>query len=130
MFLKTLQYILHHISTLSHLYLYDSTFLEDGIFILWSHKEASDGLASSKVHLYPMFTAYFLQTFTQPFGVRNNHIRSLVVCGITSRVVSASFVVVLVWSFNLQLYSVESPCWVLASCHNFVQMFLFNQDVT
>ena len=31
------------------------------------------------VHLYSMFVAYFLQTLTQPFGKRNNHIRLLVV---------------------------------------------------
>ena len=71
-------------STLSYLYLYDSTFPEDGIFILGSHKKASDGLAS-KVHLYPKFAAYFLQTLTQPFWIKNNHIRSLVVSSITSQ---------------------------------------------
>ena len=58
MFLKTLFFItLHPVTFVS---IYESTFLEDGIFVLWSHSEASDGLAFSKMHLYLMFTAYFL----------------------------------------------------------------------
>ena len=105
--------------------IYDSTFLEDGIFVLGSQKEVYDGLASSKVHLYPMFTASFLYIITLPFGIRNNHLRSLVVCSIASRVVGAYFVVVLDWNSDLQLYSVESPCWVLASLQDFVQTFFF-----
>ena len=61
------------------------------------------------------------------FGIRNYHIRSLVVCSIASGVVGASYVVVLDWSFDLDLYSVESPCWVLAPCQNFVQIFFLQE---
>ena len=82
-------------------------------------------MASLKVHLYTMFAACFVQALTQPFGIRSNHIKSLIVCGITSRVVGASFVVALGWSFDLKLYSVESPCRVFSSCQNFVQMLLY-----
>ena len=35
----------------------DSTFLKDGIFVLWSHQEILDDNASFEVDLYPMFAA-------------------------------------------------------------------------
>ena len=107
--------------TLSHfISVYDSTFPKDEIFTLGSHQEAFDGLASSEVHLFPMFVAYFLQTLTQPFSIRNNHIRSLVVCSVASWVVGASSVVILDRSF-------ESPCWVPAPCQHVVQMFFLQE---
>ena len=93
---------LHPVTFISAYY---STFFKDVFFILRSHRKASNGLASSKVHLYPIFVAYCLQTLTQPFGIRSNHIRSLAICSVASRVVDTSFVVILDWSFDLELYS-------------------------
>ena len=43
----------------------DATLHCDVIFIFRSHQEAFDGIASSVMHLYPMFAAYVLHTFTQ-----------------------------------------------------------------
>ena len=43
----------------------DATLHCDMIFIFGSHQEAFDGIASSVVHLYPMFVAYALHAFTQ-----------------------------------------------------------------
>ena len=42
----------------------DTTLLWDAIFILGSHKEASDSIHSFKVHLYSMISAYILQALT------------------------------------------------------------------
>ena len=61
-----------------------------------------------------MFVAYIPQTLTQPFGIRNNNIGSLAVCSVASRIVDTSFVVILDWSIDSELYSVESLFWVLA----------------
>ena len=97
----------------------DSTLFEDGIFVLWSHKEVLDGQASFKGNLYPMFTASFLKVLSQPFVVRNHHVRVLVVIVVVSRIVGASSVVFLCWGFGLDLHPVESPCRVLAFCKYF-----------
>ena len=77
--------MLHPITFIS---VHDFTFLKDVIFILGSHQEASDGFVSSNIHLYSMFVAYFLQTLIQPFGMRNNHIRSMAVYSFVSRVIN------------------------------------------
>ena len=99
------------------IFIYDSTLFKDGIFVLWS--KVLDGHAFFKVHLYPMFTACFLDALTQLFGIRKHHVRILVV-GVVSRIVGASSVVFLSWNLGLDLNSVESPCRVLAFCKNFV----------
>ena len=39
-----------------------------------------------------MFTTYFLDALTQPFGIRNHHAWILVVFGVVSRIVGASSV--------------------------------------
>ena len=78
-----------------------------------------DSHASFKVHLYPMFAAWLLDAFTQPFQIRNHHIWILVVVGVVSRIVGASSVVVLGWSLGLDLHSVESPCRVFTFCKSF-----------
>ena len=106
-------YPLSH-STLSHLYLYMTPlFLRDRIFVHLSHEEVIDIHASFKVHLYPMFTACFLDVLTQPFGIRNHHVWILIVFGVVSRIVGASSVVILGWSLGPDLHSVENPCRVL-----------------
>ena len=43
---------------------HDATLHSDVVFIFGSHQEAFDGIASSVMHLYPMFVTYFLHTFT------------------------------------------------------------------
>ena len=62
----------------------------------------------------PCFLHTFFRLSLKPFGIRNNHIRSLGVCSVASGVVGASFVVVLPGALGLEFYSVESSCWVLA----------------
>ena len=56
-------------STLTPVSINDLTLLLDKILIFWSHQEVLDGIASFKIHLHSMFTAYFLQALTQPFVV-------------------------------------------------------------
>ena len=43
--------------TLPHLYPNDSTFLEDGVIVLWDHAEVSDSHASLEMHLDAMIAA-------------------------------------------------------------------------
>ena len=38
--------------------IYDPTVFGDGVFVFGSHQDAFDGFASSKVHLYAMFSTY------------------------------------------------------------------------
>ena len=69
--------------------------------------EVLDGDASFKEDLYPMFTTGFLEALTQPFVVRNHHVRVLDV--VVSRIVGASSAVFLSWGIGLDLHPVESP---------------------
>ena len=43
----------------------DATLHCDVVLIFGGHQEAFDGIASSVMHLYPMFVAYVLHAFTQ-----------------------------------------------------------------
>ena len=47
---------LHPVTFIS---VYDSTLFEDGIFVLWSHKEVFDGHPSFEVNLIPCFVFKF-----------------------------------------------------------------------
>ena len=110
-------YTLHPVTFVS---IYDSTLFKDGTFVLLSQKEALDGHTSFKVHLYPMFTACFLDTLTKAFGIQNHHVRILAVFGIVSKIFNASSVSFPGWSLGLDLHSIESPCRVLTFCKSFV----------
>ena len=56
----------------------DSIFLQYRIFILWSHQEVFDGIASFKMDLHPMFVACSLHVLTQPFVVWHHYVWILV----------------------------------------------------
>ena len=61
--------------TLSHLYLYMTTFLEEWIFILRSLEEVFDGMTSFGMYVNPIFLANSLEAFTQPLMVRYHNVR-------------------------------------------------------
>ena len=56
----------------------NSTLLQYRIFVLWSHQEILDGIASFRRDLHSMFIAYFPDAFTQPFVIWHNYVRILV----------------------------------------------------
>ena len=94
----------------------DSTFLQPRIFVLWSHQEVSDGVASFKIDLHSMFIACSLHAFPQPFVIWHHYVWILV----TPLVVSITFVVLLLvslcWCSHFDLYPVEYLCRVFTSC--------------
>ena len=94
----------------------DATLLCDGILIFGSHQEVFDGITSIAIYLYPMFSAYIFQAFTQPFDIWNHHIGPLIArCSIGTEV-SAPIVLVLIRRYiDFHVHSVQSPYRVLFS---------------
>ena len=123
-FSKVLFITFHPISFVS---VYDSTFLKERIFVLWSHEEAFDGKFSFDVHLCPMFSAWSPDTFTEPFVIWYHHVYNLVVFVVVvmSSMVSATSVLVLNRCLALKLYPIQGPCWVLAPFKGLEEMLFF-----
>ena len=80
----------------------DPTHLLDRILIFWSHQEILDGVASFKIDLHSMFTAYFLQALTQP------HLAWFLVVVVLARVSGISSIFV-GWTLCLDLNSYSEP---------------------
>ena len=52
----------------------DSTLFHKRIFVLGSHQEAFDGIASFKIYLHSIFLACSLEAFTQPFVIWHHYV--------------------------------------------------------
>ena len=85
----------------------DSTFGQHRIFVLRSHQEASNGIASFEVNLHSIFVACSFQTFTQPFVIWYHYVRVLLLVGCMAALIL--LVVSLGWCFHVDLYPVECP---------------------
>ena len=83
------------------------------IFVLWSNKKVLDGDASFKEDLYPMFTTSSIEALTQPFVLCYHHVRVGLLIVVVHRTVGAISVVILGWSFGLDLHPIESSCRIL-----------------
>ena len=77
------------------------------------------------MHLYPIFSACSLDTFTEPFVIWYHHVYILVVVGILSSVVGITSILVLSRCLALKLYPVQGPCWVLAPFEGLEEMLFF-----
>ena len=96
----------------------DSTFFSIRSFVLRSHQEASDGLASFEVDLHSIFAACSFQTFTQPFVIWHHYVRILVLILVACIAALILPMVSLGWCFHFDLHPVECPYRVLASCYD------------
>ena len=96
---------LHPITFVS---VYDCTFLENRIFILWIHKEVFDGKSFFEVHWYPIFSAWSFNVFTEPFVIWNHHVYILVVLVVISSQFVVTSIFVLGGCLALDLHSVQA----------------------
>ena len=104
----------------------DSTLLLDWIFVFGSHQEVLDCGASFKVHLYPKLSANVLDALTQSTVIWYNYVSLLLFVGIVS--ICCNLFAIYLLGFHL--YSVESPCGVLAIHKCILQgLFFFLQQL-
>ena len=89
----------------------DATFHCDVIFIFGGHQEAFDGIASSVVHLYPMFTAYVLHALTQASHIWQDHVGFVLALAVAG--VFSSFEILFCGCLYLVFHPVEGPVGVL-----------------
>ena len=103
----------------------DSILLLDWIFIFGSHQEVLDGGASFKVHLYPKLSANVLDALTQSSLIWYNYVGLLLFVSAGSACCNLFAILLL----GFHLYSVESPCGVLAihKCILHVLFFFMQQ---
>ena len=107
-------------SILPHLYLYMTPlFFLDGILAFWSHQEVLYGIASFKVDLHSMFTACFLNAFTDSFIIRNHHMWFL---DAVARILGAPAILV-GFGFGFDFNPIQCPCRIFASCECLFQVF-------
>ena len=102
----------------------DPTFLHHRIFILWGHQEVFDGGTSSKVYLYTIVAALFLDRFTQPPVIRYSYVWFGGVLLLSVFVIL--FLLLLGWIVYPHFYPVHSPSGVIAvsKCSSEVVIFL------
>ena len=113
MFLMIHLYIHHTLHPVAFKSVDDSTSVLHGILILWSHQEVFDCFTSLEIDLHPMVVTNVLETFTEPFLVRNNDVWFLV--GVSPRVLWIAVIVIFVGRVpNFHFYPIEGPCWILA----------------
>ena len=104
---------------------YDSTFLKDRLLSFGTHKEVFDGKFSFKVHLYPIFSTWSFDAFTEPFVIWNHHVYILVVLVVMSSMFVITSILVLGGCLALDLHYVQGPCWVLAPFKSLEEMLFF-----
>ena len=103
----------------------DSTLFHERIFVLGSHQEALDGIASFKIYLNSIFLACSLEAFTQPFIIWHHYV---VLFLVASHAALVFLLVFMGWCFHSYLYPVECPNRVFTFCQDFLQMLLFFQQ--
>ena len=99
----------------------DSTLLLDWISVFGSHQEVLDCGSSLEVHLYPKLSTNVLDALTQSTIIRYNYVGYLLLVSVGSACCNLFSVLLLCFL----LYSVESPCRVLALHECLLQMLFF-----
>ena len=101
----------------------DPTFLHHRISVLGGHQEVFHGGTSSKIYLYTIVAARFLDSFTQPPIIWNSY-----VCfgGVLLLSVFVALFLFLVWIVHPHFYPVHCPSGVVAisQCSGQVIIFL------
>ena len=100
----------------------DSTLFHDRIFVLGSHQEAFDGIASFEVYLHSIFLTCSLEAFTQPFIIWHHYVILFLVA---SHAALVFLLVFMGWCFHSYLYPVECLNRVFTFCQDFFQVLLF-----